>query len=482
MKTGAGRAGPDRRSKAGRARPDRRSKTDHAQRAALVALALTCLLTATKLVVWAATGSLAVFSQMLDSALDIVALLLLFLAVRVASKPADESHHYGHGKAENLAAFVQTLILGVLVVGVLIEAVARLIEDEMAIEVPVYALALFVASACVDIIRVRYLFGAARAEGSDALRAGALNFAADIGTALIALASLVAARAGFAKADVIGGLVVALVVGFAAVRLGSRSVDVLMDRAPDTRLAEIEAAASGAEGVTETRRVRLRSGGKNLFADVTVAAGRTATLERAHDIAEAVEREIARVAPGTDVVVHVEPVSETSGLVERAQAAASRQAGVHEVHNVLIHAFDEDGRRKFHVTLHAKVRPGTSLDEAHALSDRIEASVVDELGDHVRVDSHIEPWETTTSGRDVTSARKDIVALVTEIAQREPDVVDCHEVLVTSVDGQLSVVAHVRGPGNLALGRIHDASVRIEDALRAAHPEIGPVLIHFEPA
>jgi divalent metal cation (Fe/Co/Zn/Cd) transporter len=348
--------------------------------------------------------------------------------------------------------------------------------------VPTYALALFVASAAVDVLGVGYLLRAARIEHSDALRAGAINFAADIGTALIALASLLAARAGWARADVLGALVVAVVVGIAAVRLGRRSVDVLMDRAPDTRVAEIEAAASGAEGVAETRRVRLRSGGKNLFADVTVAAGRTATLERAHDIAEAVEREIARVAPGTDVVVHVEPMSETSGLVERAQAAASRQAGVHEVHNVLIHAVDEGGLRKLHVTLHAKVQSGTSLGDAHELSDRIEEAVVHELGHDVRVDSHIEPWQTTSEGRDVTDLREDIVTLVTQIAQREPDVVDCHEVLVTSVDGQLSVVAHVRGRGNLALDRMHDASVRIEDASRAAHPEIGPVLIHFEPA
>jgi cation diffusion facilitator family transporter len=452
-----------------------------AGRAALVALLLTVGLTAAKLAVWAATDSLAVFSQMLDSALDIVALLLLWLGIRLASKPADESHHYGHGKAENLAAFVQTLILGGLVIGVLVEAAGRLFEEESTIEVPAYALGLFVASAAVDVLRVGYLLRAARVERSDALRAGAMNFAADIGTALIALVSLVAARWGWPRADVVGALVVAAVVGVAAVRLGRRSVDVLMDRAPGTRVAEIEAAASGAEGVTETRRVRLRSGGKNLFADVTVAAGRTATLERAHDIAEAVEHEIARVAPGTDVVVHVEPMSETTGLVERAQAAASRQPGVHEVHNVLIHAFDEGGDRKLHVTLHAKVEPGTSLGDAHALSDRIEDAVVDELGDHVRVDSHIEPWQATSRGRDVTGAREDIVALVTEIAQREPDVVDCHEVLVTSVDDQLSVVAHVRGRGNLPLDRMHDASVRIEDAVRAAHPEIGPVLIHFEP-
>jgi cation diffusion facilitator family transporter len=457
-------------------------RAGRAERAALIALTLTVVLTLTKLFVWAATGSLAVFSQMLDSALDIVALTLLFLGIRLASKPADESHHYGHGKAENLAALVQTLLLGVVVIGVLLEAASRLLEDEPALDVPNYALALFVVSVCVDVIRVRFLLGAARSERSDALRAGALNFATDIGTALIALVSLVAARAGFTRADVIGGIVVVVIVAVAAIRLGRRSVDVLMDRAPDARLAEIEAAASGAAGVAETRRVRIRSAGKNLFADVTVAAGRTATLERAHDIAEAVEREIARVAPGADVVVHVEPMSETTGLVERAQAAASRQEGVHEVHNVLVHAFDEDGRRKLHVTLHAKVQPGTSLDDAHALSDRIEQSVIAELGADVRVDSHIEPQETTALGRDVTKARHDIVASVTEIAAREVDVVDCHEVLITSVDGQLSIVAHVRGRGDLALGRIHAASVHIEDALRAAHPEVGPVLIHFEPA
>jgi len=453
-----------------------------AERVALVALVLTLALTAVKLGVWLATDSLAVLSQMLDSALDIVALLLLFLGIRIATKPADESHHYGHAKAENLVAFVQTLLLGVVVAGVLVEAGMRLLEDDRTLQVPVYALALFVVSVLVDVVRVRYLLAAARTEGSEALRAGALNFTADIGTALIALVSLAVARAGFGRADAIGGIMVAGVVAVAAVRLGKRSVDVLMDRAPDARIAEIEAAASGAEGVAETRRVRLRSGGKNLFADVTIAAGRTATLERAHDIAEAVEHEIGRVAPGADVVVHVEPTSETSGIVERVQASASREKGVHEVHNVLVHAFTEAGRTKLHVTLHAKVEAGTSLHEAHQLSDRIEHAITAELGPDVRVDSHIEPLQSTTAGRDVTESRSDIVALITEVALREPDVVDCHEVLVTSVEDTLSVVAHVRGRGTLPLDRMHDASIRMEGAMRAAHPDIGPVLIHFEPA
>jgi divalent metal cation (Fe/Co/Zn/Cd) transporter len=287
---------------------------------------------------------------------------------------------------------------------------------------------------------------------------------------------------GVDRADAIGGLIVAAAAGVAAVRVGMRSVDVLMDRAPGRPYDDIEAAAGRAPGVAETRRVRVRGDARRLFADVTVAAGRTASLERAHDIAEAVEQEISRAVPGVDVVVHVEPISETSSYVERAQAAASRAEGVHEVHNVVVHSFDDSEGRKLHVTLHAKVDRGLSIQQAHDLSDRIEAIVRSELGDQVRVDSHLEPLETTSFGRDVTSARPDVVDAVRMIALSEPNVVDCHEVVVTQASGELSIVAHLRSRADLPLQRIHDSSQRIEKAIHSRLPEVGPVLIHFEPA
>jgi cation diffusion facilitator family transporter len=453
-----------------------------AGRAAGAALVVTCLLAVAKVLVWVATGSLAVLSQALDSVVDVVALAVVFVGVRVAAKPADTSHHYGHAKAENLVAFSQTVLLGLIVVAVVVEGFARLVTGSPDVDAPWYALALLGASAAIDALRARALSAAAEQHGSDALKAGALNIATDVGTALVALVSLVAVRADLEGADALGALIVAGAVAVAAFRLGKRSVDVLMDRAPGHGVQEIEAAARRAPGVAETRRVRVRAAGDRVFADVTVAAGRTASLERAHDIAENVEREIARVVPGADVVVHVEPAPETAGLIERVQAAASRAEGVHEVHNVLVHAFSEGGRRKLHVTLHAKTRPGTSLGQAHELSDRIENAVAHELGTDVRVDTHIEPLDTAHAGRDVTTDRQDVVQSVRKLAAEEPDVLDCHEVIVTSAGGRLTVVAHVRGRGDLPMTRMHDASERIEDALRARHAEIGPVLIHFEPA
>jgi cation diffusion facilitator family transporter len=453
-----------------------------AERAALLALVITCVMAIAKLGAWLATGSLVLLSQAFDSLLDVVLLGVVFWGVRIASKPADTEHQYGHAKAENLVAYTQTLVLGAIVLAVAVEAVRRLAQPGSLVEAPLYALILLFLSAAVDVWRVRLLTRAAREEDSDALRAGALNFITDIGTATVAVVSLVLVRVGIEDADAVGALLVAAGVLSGAVRVGKRSVDILMDRAPDAPRALITEAAMGAPGVSETRRVRVRSSGHQLFADVTVATGRTASLERAHDIAEEVERAIEKVTPGADVVVHVEPSTQTSGLVERVQAAASRVDGVNEVHNVLVHAFSERGVTKLHATLHAKIRPGTSLAEAHDLSDRIESAVSDELGPHVRVDTHIEPLERTTVGRDVTEEYPELIRDIKKLAVEKPDVIDCHEVLVTSTGEALSVVAHVRGRKELPLELMHAASQRIENSIHAAHPEVGPVLIHFEPA
>jgi cation diffusion facilitator family transporter len=460
-----------------------RTSRRSSEKAALFALLITGLLMLAKFILWLSTGSLAVLSQALDSGVDLIALGLVYVGVRLAGKPADTTHHYGHSKAENLAALGQTMFLVVVMVGVITEAGRRLVgAAPHDIATPGYAFLVLGLSAIVDMVRVAWLVSTARRERSDALLAAALNIASDIATVAITIGSLALVSNGVEQADAIGALVVAIFVGIAALGLGKRSVDVLMDRAPEAPVEAIREAAAGATGVAETRRVRVRSAGGQLFADVTVAAGRTTSLERAHDIAEAVESEIARVVPGADVVVHVEPATEESGLVERVQAAASRVEGVQEVHNVLVHAFQDSGETKLHVTLHAKVPVDATVGTAHDLSDRIEAEVEAELGSGVRVDTHLEPLETTVLGRDVTGARSDVVETVRRIATDETDVIDCHEIVVSSSEGELRVVAHVRGRGDLPLSRMHQAADRIEKAVHTAHPDVGYVLIHFEPA
>lgn len=457
-------------------------KTRRGEQAVLLALIVSALLAVSKLVVWALTSSLVVLSQALDSILDVVILILLLVSLRVAAKPADESHHYGHGKAENLAALLQAIFLALVLGAVAKEAVDRLISAPPKTNAPWYAIALLGGSLVIDIFRVRLLASAAREQNSEALRAGALNMSGDIATAIVALLALGLVRAGLTEADAVGSIVVSAGVAAASFRVVKRSVDVLMDRAPIARAEMITEAAGRVPGVTETRRVRTRGNDRELFVDVTVATSRTASLERAHDVAEGVEEEISRVAPGSDVVVHVEPGREGSDLMERVQGAASRVEGIQEVHNVLIHESIDGLTTRLYVTLHAKAGPGTLLQDAHRLSDRVETAVLEELGSGVRVDTHIEPLQPSEPGKDVTGERADIVRMLRGLVLEQPAVMGCHDVLVTAVHGHLSVVAHVTGEEDLPLDQIHEASRVIESKLRAVYPEVGPVLIHFEPA
>jgi divalent metal cation (Fe/Co/Zn/Cd) transporter len=123
-----------------------------------------------------------------------------------------------------------------------------------------------------------------------------------------------------------------------------------------------------------------------------------------------------------------------------------------------------------------------SVAQAHDLADRIEAQVVEELGLGVRVDAHIEPLEQTLYGKEVTAARPDIVTALESRATEEVEILDCHEVIVVETGESLTVIAHVRGRGDISLARLHDAADRVEKAMLAEHPAIGRVLIHFEPA
>jgi cation diffusion facilitator family transporter len=453
-----------------------------AERAALLALLVSAALTVVKLVVWQRTGSLAVLSQTLDSALDVVAMALVYLGVRVAAKPADHNHHYGHAKAENLVALAQTALLGAVAVGIVVEAGRRLRGGTATVEVGGLALALFLGTVVVDAARVGGLLAAARSEGSEALRAGALNFAGDIGTALVALASLIAARAGLALADPVGAILVGATVAVAAVGLGRRAVAVLMDRAPDPGLLRaVAAAVATVPGVAETRRVRLRGEPGSLFGDVTVAADLSASLGRAHDIADGVERAVVREAPGADVIVHVEPADAPTALVERIRAAAARPAGVFEVHNIRLQRLAAGARHALHVTLHAKVPSTSSLRDAHRRSREIEAEVAALLGPGTRIDVHMEPLEAAVPGADVTGRRADLVADVRRLAALQDEVLGCGEVLVTSSDDETAVTLHVVGHGDAPLAGIHAASQRIERAVRARHPDVGAVTVHFVP-
>src|SRR5947208_9250328 len=152
---------------------------------------------AAKFVVGIAIGSLALISEALHSSVDLVATVITWLVVRVSDQPADEEHHYGHGKIESLSALGVIALLYVLAGGILVESWSRLREGAAPPTISAIPFVVLLIDIAVNFWRARALHRTARETRSHALAADALHFASDEPGSLAVIAGLVLTAPGF---------------------------------------------------------------------------------------------------------------------------------------------------------------------------------------------------------------------------------------------------------------------------------------------
>ncbi|HNT53438.1 MAG TPA: cation diffusion facilitator family transporter [Anaerolineaceae bacterium] len=290
--------------------------------AALTSVIAAVGLTAFKIVVGVLTNSLGILAEAAHSALDLVAALVTFFAVRISGKPADTEHTYGHGKIENLSALFETLLLLATCVWIIYEAIQRLFFRTAEVEISIWAFIVMATSIAIDWGRSRVLYRAARKHNSQALEADALHFSTDIwsssvvilGLICVWLASRIPGLAWLHNADAVAALGVALIVIYVSIELGLRTIHGLLDTAPKGMATRIEAVVSALPGVINCHHTRLRHSGPDLFVDVHILVDGNLTLVKAHELTERVEQAIQQLSPGADVTVHPEPANSTEDV------------------------------------------------------------------------------------------------------------------------------------------------------------------------
>jgi cation diffusion facilitator family transporter len=440
------------------------------QRTALVSVLAAGALAALKLGTGLATGSLGLLSEALHSGIDLVAALLTFIAVGVSGRPADRHHPYGHGKAEHLAALAEASILALLSVLVAVAAIRRF-GNHPELEVRWWAIAVVLVVIAVDASRMTLSFRVARAEGSAAMEANALHFASDLAGSTAVLAGLLLARAGYPEGDAVAALFVAVLVLLAAARLIRGNVDVLMDRVTAAAEAAARAAITELEPDVELRRLRMREAGGRHFADVVIGVPPGAAVGQGHAAADAVEEAVQRAVPQSDVVVHVEPGSETA-VRERALAAALSVPTVREVHNVSV--LDVGGGVQ--ISLHLKLPGELTLEDAHEVAEQVERAIRQAVPEARAVQTHLEPLAEALSGEEIERDRAAIARVVEETTGRPP-----REVRFLTTDDGVVVYLTLALDPSTTLAEAHAEASRVEERIRATQPEIDDVIVHTEP-
>lgn len=277
------------------------------KRVAFLSVLAAIFLTGFKLIVGVLTGSLGILSEALHSGLDLVAAVITYFSVRISDKPADREHNYGHGKIENLSAFIETILLLITCAWIIYEAVHRLTTGKTEIEVTVWSYVVVISSIVIDISRSRALYKVARKHNSQALEADALHFSTDIWSSAVVLFGLICANFGFFFADSIAALLIAVIVLYVSFRLGKKAVDVLLDTAPLQTIQTVENLLSKYEEIKHFHSLKVRTAGADTFIKVNIHVAPDASMKMVHELCDRIEKEIEMLIPRSEVYIHAEP-------------------------------------------------------------------------------------------------------------------------------------------------------------------------------
>jgi cation diffusion facilitator family transporter len=266
-----------------------------------------------KVLVGVVTGSISIWAQAADSSLDIFAVIITFFTVGFAARPADHEHPFGHGKVEDISAFIQAILLLGAVIAIDYSAVLRIMHGET-IQVTEAGIAVMLVSLLTSIFLSRHLFRVARTTGSVALEANANNIRGDVySTSGVFLGLIIVRITGLTILDPIIALAVSLLILRAAYRVGKMAFDGLVDvRLPrDEEEMLMKVIMEHSNQFVGVHRVRTRHSGSQHYIDLHMVMPKGTSVENAHKMCDHLEKDIGEKLHNASVTIHVEPCDTT---------------------------------------------------------------------------------------------------------------------------------------------------------------------------
>jgi cation diffusion facilitator family transporter len=445
-------------------------------RVAAISMAASASMAAAKFVVGVAIGSIALVSEALHSSVDLAATVVTWMVVQVSDKPADEEHHYGHGKLESLSALGVIAMLYVLAGGILVASYGRLRDGAPPPTLSAIPFVVLLIDIAVNLWRALALRRTARATKSQALAADALHFASDVLGSIAVIIGLALSGLGYRWGDAAAAIGVALVISALGLRLARSTVETLLDRAPDGVAEKATAALKALPGIVDVERLRARMVGPTHFIDAIVQVPRTFPIDRVEAIKRQAQDAVTAALGDADLTFTAVPVARNNESIRERIMVIARNSGL-AIHHVTVH----DLGGKLTVSIDLEVDGEMALNAAHDIAHEFERNIREEFGD-VEVDTHIEPLEPELPvGADAAPDRVETIKTALSGFAADGAIHDIHNVRVRDTDAGEIVNFHCRAAPSLSVTKVHDNVDAIERALRRAFPTVKRVISHAEP-
>lgn len=455
--------------------PTTTQTTEAVSRVLWIVLLLNAVVAVAKLSVGIFTGAVSMIADGFHSSMDASSNIVGLVGLRMAARPPDEDHPYGHRRFETLA----TLAIGGLMLVAAWEILQTMLDRVLyggEPEVTALSFAVMISTMIMNLFVTTYERGRGKALNSQILLADAAHTTSDIYVSLSVLVSLAVTSLGYPWIDVVAALLIVGVIGRAGLGIIGNTSNTLADHQtldPDA-IADLLANVPGIE---ETSRIRSRGPADAVHVDIDTRVKPAVTTDHAFAISETIQERIKNAFPEVEEVqVHFEPQrnAPVDYALEARAVADSMGLSIHEVVIIPI-------PNGITLEMHVEVQPGLSLGEAHTQVSEFETRLKAHVTNVREVLTHIEPVAAHSAPITHTQPALGLRDHAIEIAnQLYPDA-NWHHATIRLALGGYAMTMHCHLPASVSVEEAHAISEHVETSIRNEMSQIQRVTIHTEP-
>jgi cation diffusion facilitator family transporter len=420
------------------------------------------------------SNSLALITDSIHALLDSVVTLVLLLAARMAIKPPDAEHTYGHGKIESLGGLIGGIAIFLIACFFIYESINRLQSPPPSILPGLFAIIGGLYTIGVDFFRIVLLRRAIKKIGGATLKADFYHAFMDLGSTVIAIAGIVLISYGFYYGDFVAALILGGLLAVLSIKLIYKTALDLTDIISPELVKNVREIATSTEGVIDANPILMRRSGDTFFVDITISLRGDTSFDKAHEISNNVEKNIKNRISNSSITIHFEPNWKDVPLDAKILDIAKSVDGVKEVHNVSTHK----SKGKTYSDLHVMVDKEINLSSAHKISEIVEQKIQENIPEIEHATIHLEPFVTVPENFNLED--KIVEEEIRIVLEKYPEIKKIDRIVSLNFENILKIDIDCSFDKELSIEKVHDLTSKIEHVIRTQIKN-AVITIHPEP-
>ena len=420
------------------------------------------------------SNSLALITDSIHALLDSVVTIVLLLATRMAIKPPDAEHTYGHGKIESLGGLMGGIAILLIACFFIYESIHRLQSPPPSILPGLFAIIAGIYTIGIDIFRLAILRRSIKKIGGATLKADFYHAFMDLGSTLVAIAGIVLISYGFYYGDFVAALILGGLLAVLSVKLIYKTALDLTDIISPELVKDVRDIANSTKGVIGANPILMRRSGETIFADITISLRGDTSFDQAHEISNSVEQNIKNKISNASITIHFEPNWKDVPLDTKILDVVKNVEGVKDVHNVSTHKT----KGKTFCDLHVMVDKEINLSSAHKISEIVEQKIQENIPEIEHTTIHLEPFVTVPEKFNVEDTITE--EKIKKVLEKYPEIKKIGRIISLSFKNILKIDIDCSFDKELSIEKVHDLTSEIEHAIRTQIKN-AVITIHPEP-